>query len=170
MKLGIFVGTDGRSELCESIGYMGSDIAKAGHSIICCNNSTGLSKALIDGTLSAGGNVELIDKDKKHLIKEYCDALIFLPGGFDVLASLCTILHEHQQGIYNNKPIAIYNIVGCYSNLYMQFMLFNKMGIDCKADFIYSRDLVHILDRLSTLIEVEEISLDDIILDDVNAS
>lgn len=117
----------------------GRELAKNGHSLVFGGGATGVMGAAARGIKSAGGVLigiapKFFDvpgvlykecdefiytetmRERKALLEDTSDAFAVLPGGIGTYEEFFEVLVLCQLGRMN-KPIAIYNVDGCYENL-----------------------------------------------------
>ncbi|MBQ7923465.1 MAG: TIGR00730 family Rossman fold protein [Clostridia bacterium] len=128
-------------EYFEKVEYMGSEMAKRGHSLVFGGGGNGLMGAAARGVRAEGGyimgvipkffdeeNVEAICdfcdelimpdtmRQRKQIMEDNADAFIVVPGGIGTYEEFFEIL-TLKQLCRHNKPIAIYNIKNYYAEL-----------------------------------------------------
>ncbi len=141
MKICIYgASSDNIPEKYLSAAYnFGAELAKKGHSLVFGGGNTGVMGQAVRGARSEGGHSigiapkffdvdDILFKDcdefiytetmreRKALLEENSDAFAVLPGGIGTYEEFFETLVLCQLGQLD-KPIAIYNVDGCYSNL-----------------------------------------------------
>lgn len=121
---------------------MGKAMVKRGHSLVFGGGGNGLMGAVARGVKSEGGYIlgvipkffrgedieavctfcdRLIEpetmRERKQIMEDNCDAFIVVPGGIGTYEEFFEILTSKQL-CRHNKPIAIYNQMGYYNELY----------------------------------------------------
>ncbi len=117
----------------------GRELAKNGHSLVFGGGNSGVMGRAVRGVKAEGGysigiaptffDVDDIlykecdefiytetMRERKALLEEHADAFAVLPGGIGTYEEFFETLVLCQLGQLD-KPIAIYNVDGCYSNL-----------------------------------------------------
>lgn len=150
---------------------MGAEMAKRGHSLVFGGGGNGLMGAAARGVKSQGGYIlgviprffdaenieaicnicdELIQpetmRQRKQIMEDNSDAFIVVPGGIGTYEEFFEIL-TLKQLCRHTKPIAIYNILGYYNDLY------HTMEQAIKKNFIKENcmDLFKMFDNLDDL-------------------
>lgn len=147
---------------------MGKTMVQRGHSLVFGGGGNGLMGATARGVKSQGGYIlgviptffrneeieavcdfcdKLIEPDtmreRKQIMEENCDAFIVVPGGIGTYEEFFEILTSKQL-CRHNKPIAIYNQMGYYNELYAtmeQAVKKNFIKPDCLELFKMSENL-----------------------------
>ena len=147
---------------------MGKTMVQRGHSLVFGGGGNGLMGATARGVKSQGGYIlgviptffrneeieavcdfcdKLIEPDtmreRKQIMEENCDAFIVVPGGIGTYEEFFEILTSKQL-CRHNKPIAIYNQMGYYNELYAtmeQAVKKNFIKPDCLELFKISENL-----------------------------
>ncbi len=158
---------------------MGKTMVQRGHSLVFGGGGNGLMGATARGVKSQGGYIlgviptffrneeieavcdfcdKLIEPDtmreRKQIMEENCDAFIVVPGGIGTYEEFFEILTSKQL-CRHNKPIAIYNQMGYYNELYAtmeQAVKKNFIKPDCLELFKMSENL----DELFSYIEAPQ--------------
>ncbi len=158
---------------------MGKAMVKRGHSLVFGGGGNGLMGAAARGVRSEGGHIlgviprffrdedieavcdfcdKLIEpetmRERKQIMEENCDAFIVVPGGIGTYEEFFEILTSKQL-CRHNKPIAIYNQMGYYNELYDTMeQAVNKSFIkpDCLELFKMSENL----DQLFSYLEAPQ--------------
>ncbi len=117
----------------------GQELAKNGHSLVFGGGATGVMGRAVQGIKSCGGKAvgiapKFFDtpgvlysdcdefiftetmRERKALLEEHADGFAVLPGGIGTYEEFFETLVLCQLGQLD-KPIAIYNVDGCYDNL-----------------------------------------------------
>lgn len=120
---------------------MGREMVKRGHSLVFGGGANGLMGATARGVKEQGGHIlgvipsffadeqieavcdfcdELIEPDtmreRKQIMEDNADAFIVVPGGIGTFEEFFEILTSKQL-CRHNKPIALYNLQGYFSEL-----------------------------------------------------
>lgn len=118
---------------------LGRMCAARGWTLVNGGGSEGLMGATSDGCQAAGGRVmgiipqfmvsrgwlrhgldeEVIAKDmaeRKQMLRDYCDAVLVLPGGLGTMEEMFETITQKQLGMFS-KPIIIFNQDGYYDQL-----------------------------------------------------
>ena len=147
---------------------MGKTMVQRGHSLVFGGGGNGLMGATARGVKSQGGYIlgviptffrneeieavcdfcdKLIEPDtmreRKQIMEDNCDAFIVVPGGIGTYEEFFEILTSKQL-CRHNKPIAIYNQMGYYNELYAtmeQAVKKNFIKPDCLELFKISENL-----------------------------
>ncbi len=158
---------------------MGKAMVKRGHSLVFGGGGNGLMGATARGVKSEDGYImgvipkffrdeeieavcdicdKLIEPDtmreRKQIMEENCDAFMVVPGGIGTYEEFFEILTSKQL-CRHNKPIAIYNQMGYYNELYatmVQAVKKNFIKPDCLELFKISDNL----DELFSYIEAPQ--------------
>lgn len=158
---------------------MGKTMVKRGHSLVFGGGGNGLMGATARGVRAQGGYIlgvipnffrdeeieavcdfcdKLIEPDtmreRKQIMEENCDGFIVVPGGIGTYEEFFEILTSKQL-CRHNKPIAIYNQMGYYNELYAtmeQAVKKNFIKPDCLELFKISDNL----DELFNYIEAPQ--------------
>lgn len=156
---------------------MGEAMVKKGHSLVFGGGGNGLMGAAARGVKKAGGsilgvipsffdseNIEAIcdfcDKlitpetmrERKQIMEDNSDAFIVVPGGIGTYEEFFEIL-TLKQLCRHNKPIAVYNQLGYYDELFKTMkQAVSKKFIkeDCLELFFISNNEEEIFDYLSS--------------------
>ncbi|MEE0945625.1 MAG: TIGR00730 family Rossman fold protein [Acutalibacteraceae bacterium] len=158
---------------------MGKAMVKRGHSLVFGGGGNGLMGATARGVKAEGGYIlgvipsffkdeeieavcdfcdKLIEPDtmreRKQIMEDNCDAFMVVPGGIGTYEEFFEILTSKQL-CRHNKPIAIYNQMGYYNELYAtmeQAVKKNFIKPDCLELFKISENL----DELFSYIEAPQ--------------
>lgn len=158
---------------------MGKTMVKRGHSLVFGGGGNGLMGATARGVKAQGGYIlgvipnffrdeeieavcdfcdKLIEPDtmreRKQIMEENCDGFIVVPGGIGTYEEFFEILTSKQL-CRHNKPIAIYNQMGYYNELYAtmeQAVKKNFIKPDCLELFKISDNI----DELFSYIEAPQ--------------
>lgn len=155
---------------------MGKKMAEKGHSLVFGGGGNGLMGAAARGVKSGGGHIlgvipSFFDKENIEAICDFCDDLIMpetmrerkqimednsdgfivVPGGIGTYEEFFEIL-TLKQLCRHNKPIAVYNQLGYYDELYATMkQAVNKKFIkeDCLELFYMSDNLEDIFSYIT---------------------
>ena len=83
---------------------------------------------------------------------EHSDILIYLPGGYGTISSLCAALKAKREGKYE-WPIIIVNINNFYDSLFEQFKKIQDAHY-CKESYDYHHKLCYVVNSSDELIQL----------------
>lgn len=178
MKICVFGAASPRidKDYIEKVEAMGEEMAKRGHSLVFGGGGNGLMGAAARGVFAQGGYIEGVIpgffedeeieavfphcdmvyetktmRERKQMMEDLSDAFIIVPGGIGTFEELFEIMTLRQL-CRHNKPIALYNINGYYSELNAM------MKASVEKGFVRSavEDLYKTTDDLSELFEFLE--------------
>ena len=174
MKICVFCSANDAiaAEYIEKSKELGVWCAKNGHSIVFGGHDAGLMHAVSWACKEQGGRVigvvprkieemgrltPFLDvhipcedlTDRKQLMMLQADAFIVMPGGIGTLDELFTVASCTTLG-YNQKPIVLYNIAGCWDALIALLDDLTRQGMMRRP----WREFIHVV---TTLDEMEPI-------------
>ncbi len=128
-------------EFIKKVEEMGREMVKRGHSLVFGGGGNGLMGAAARGVRDGGGHIlgvipsffadeqieavcdfcdKLIEpetmRERKQIMEDNADAFIVVPGGIGTFEEFFEILTSKQL-CRHNKPIALYNLQGYYTEL-----------------------------------------------------
>lgn len=129
-------------EYMEKVEALGKLMAERGHSLVFGGGGNGLMGAAARGVRAGGGYIlgvipkffdnesveEICDfcdelimpetmRERKQIMEDNADAFIVVPGGIGTFEEFFEIL-TLKQLCRHNKPIAVYNVMGYYNELF----------------------------------------------------
>ena len=162
-------------EYIKRVEELGRELARRGHSLVFGAGANGLMGAAARGVHEGGGRVlgvipKFFDEEDVEAIYDKCDELIFtdtmrqrketmennadafivVPGGIGTFEEHFEILTSKQL-CRHNKPIALYNIRGYYTELeevMQQAMKKNFIRENCADLYAITEDLTELFDYI----------------------
>lgn len=156
---------------------MGKALAERGHSLTFGGGGNGLMGAAARGFRDGGAgilgvipkffieeSVELICdfcsemitpdtmRERKQIMEDNADAFVIVPGGIGTFEEFFEILTSKQL-CRHNKPIAVYNLMGYYDEMYAMLDAAidkNFLRENCRDLYLFSDDIAKIIEYVET--------------------